>query len=421
MLIKLTIENFLSIKDKVVLDLSATSIKELESDNLIHTHSSKLLKCLAIYGANSSGKSNILKAILFIKKFVLNSSKDQSQDFIPVTPFLLNTRTEERPSFFEMEFLLDGVTYRYGFEVDSNYVHKEYLHYTKINKEYNYFSRSQQEITVDNKFEEGKGLESKTRSNTLFLSVTSQLNGPISMKITNWLHNIKFIFDQNNNRFFHNHSMKLFEKPEFANLIRRFLNRADLGFTNIESIRMSVPPDAFTDATKELREFLTFEIKKENNILFTEHQKFDENEKFVSHEYFNFLENESQGTQKYFALSGMILDSLINGNVIFIDEFDAKWHPFLCESIIKLFNSKNNNIKGSQLIFVAHNTSFLNKTLFRRDQIIIADKNPRLGNTTIESLAQKNVRSDEAYEKKYLQGDYFGVPKIADFNLFDPY
>src|ERR1700751_5041029 len=115
MLVKFTVENFYSIKERAELNLSATALKEHEEENLIHAHNSRFLKSVAIYGSNSSGKSNLLKALIFMKKFIASSFKQSSQDFIKIEPFLLNPRTEVKPSWFESEFIIDGVTYRYGF------------------------------------------------------------------------------------------------------------------------------------------------------------------------------------------------------------------------------------------------------------------------------------------------------------------
>lgn len=414
MLIKFKIENFLSIKDSIELDLNASAIKELEEDNVIYSNNIKVLKCAAIYGANSSGKTNILKALIFMKKFILNSSKDQSKD-IDVQSFKLNTRTEERPSKFEIQFLINGIKYRYGFEVDYNKIHSEWLFYTKVNKEYNLFLRDEKSITVDERFEEGKNLEDKTRSNALFLSVTSQFNGKTSMSIIKWISEFKYILD-NNRQFHQNYSTKLFENPEYRNIIKNYLLRADLGFSDVEAEKITIPDiEGFSESLKNL--FLA-DFKNES-IIMTSHPQYDENGKPVNNVYFNMFQNESLGTQKYFGMSGLIIEALMHGRPLIIDEFDSRLHPVLCTSIIKLFNSKINNPKNAQLIFVSHNTNFLNKNIFRRDQILLAKKDS-FGSTSLISLAQAKVRVDEAYEKNYLQGEYDGIPKLNDqFNLFN--
>jgi AAA15 family ATPase/GTPase len=420
MLTKFTIENFLSIKDPLEIDFTASSIKEHEDDNLIHYNNTKFLKSAAIYGANSSGKSNILKALIFVKKFILNSSKDQIGDAIEVEPFRLNTQTENKPSKFEIQFLLNGIKYRYGFQVDAKEIHAEWLYYTKINKEYNYFNRIHQIITVDEKYSEGKDIENKTRQNALFLSVVSQFNGKIATQIIKWFYDIKYILDTNKH-FQQKYSKKLFENPLYKGIIKRYLNRGDLGFSDIESKKMGITdsnsPD-LKDFSPEFRELILNDFNSENALM-TAHPQYDENENATNNiVFFNMQSNESLGTQKYFEMSGFIIEALIHGNVLIIDEFDARLHPLLCTSIIKLFNSKINNFRNAQLIFVSHNTNFLSKKIFRRDQILVAKKN-KFGSTSLTSLAQEKVRGDEAYERNYLQGAYEGIPNIDEnFNLW---
>lgn len=409
MIIKFTIENYRSIKEPLTIDFTASSIKEHEEDNLIHFNNAKFLKSIAIYGANSSGKSNILNALIFVRKFILNSSKDQSGDIIDVEPFRLNTRSENRPSVFEIHFLLNGIKYRYGFEVDYLCIQKEWLFYTKVNKEYKYFERNNEGIKVDEKYEEGKGVEDKTRTNALFLSVVSQFNGKIAMSIVKWFGEIKYYLDTNK-QFHQNYSKKLLEKPEYKAIIKNYLNRADLGFVDIETQKMGVPD--LSNVPAEFREMILNDFKNESTVM-TAHQKYDENGR-TSDVFFSMEDSESLGTQKYFDLSGLIVEALIHGRVLIIDEFDARLHPLLCNSIIRLFNSKVNNPRNAQLIFVSHNTSFLSKNNFRRDQILIANKHHQYGYTSLQSLMERKVRVDEAYERNYLQGEYDGIPNIDD-------
>ncbi|MGZ4041641.1 MAG: AAA family ATPase [Bacteroidia bacterium] len=416
MLAKFSVENFHSIRDRVTLDMEATAIKEHEEENIIHGHGGRYLKSVAIYGANASGKSNILKALIFMKKFIANSFKDGNHDFIRVQPFLLNTRTEIKPSLFESDFVIDGSTYRYGFEVDGAQVHKEWLQLVKVTKVVDFFRRNGQNILVDDKlFPEGKGLEKHTRQDCLFLSVIAQFNGQVSMSITKWASDIKYILDTNRN-FHQNYTTKLFEKPEYNAVIKRYLSHADLGFQDIDVQKISIP--TFSSFNFELGK-IPGQDYKEESILLTAHPQYNENNQEIGKVLFDMQHNESLGTIKYFAMSGLIIEALIHGKLLIIDEFDSRLHPRLCESVIELFNSKVNNVHNAQLIFVSHNTSFLNKDVFRRDQVLIAKKDS-YGSSTYASLADLKVRGDESYEKHYLRGDYEGIPKVKDFKLFEP-
>lgn len=420
MLIRFKVENYRSFKDPVTINFEASSLKELQAENIAHAGGLQLLRCMSLYGANSSGKSNIFKAMVFMKKFILNSIRNQDEEFIDVMPFVLNTESEKKPSSFEVEILIDDIKYRYGFTLDRERIHQEYLYYTKINKEYNYFLRKGDNITLDEKFTEGKDLENKTRPDSLFVSVASQFNGAISMSIVKWFNDFKYVYDTNN-KFLSSYSMKLFENSRYKNLIKRYLLRADLGFSDIDAHKLSMPDD-LEDYPIEVKNIIQNQYKKENTLMMTEHSKYDALGNNVGKVLFNFNELESLGTQKYFALSGLIIETLLNGAVLIIDEFDARMHPKLCLSIINLFNSKDNNIKSAQLLFISHNTNFINKEIFRRDQILLASKD-KYGATEILKLSENNnrrVRIDEAYEKNYLDGKYLAVPKITSFNLFDP-
>jgi len=145
-----------------------------------------LLKAAALYGSNASGKSNFIKAIIFMRSFVISSSKDtQVTEEIRVENYELSTTTENKPSYFEVIFVIDDIRYRYGFELDKNSIHSEWLYRAK-DRETNLFFRTKEEILPKGPFSEGKGLESKTRPNALFLSVCAQWNGKISQEILKW-------------------------------------------------------------------------------------------------------------------------------------------------------------------------------------------------------------------------------------------
>ncbi|MDY7012637.1 MAG: ATP-binding protein, partial [Cyanobacteriota bacterium] len=148
----------------------------------------RLLKSVAIYGANASGKSNLVDAIGFMKWFVVNSSKStQIGDEIPVKKFRLSSETDTEPSFFEIVFVLEGKIYRYGFEVTEKQVVSEWLFHVPKKKEHFLFERKSNEFKMTKVFSEGENLESKTRKNALFLSVVAQFNGKISQKILFWI------------------------------------------------------------------------------------------------------------------------------------------------------------------------------------------------------------------------------------------
>ncbi|WP_420570907.1 AAA family ATPase [Kordia sp.] len=427
MLVKFTVENYLSFKNRTSIDFTATSLTELRNTNLYDAplKNLTLLKSMVIYGANSNGKSNLFKAINFARKFTINSSKDsQADEPIEVQPFCLSTETIEKPSFFEFVFIHDAIKYRYGFEVDDTEIHKEWLYATTKNKEQLLFERALQEIKVTKKYDAAStNLTSITRKNALFLSVCAQFNIPTAISILKALSNVQYISGMQD-RYTVNFTIDMMDDPEKKKYIDNFIAGADLGFTETKVERFKLTEEILEkgNVPKEIRKMI-LESDEENVVVSTKHTIYDENNDEIDNIYFNLFVNESLGTGKYVALSGPIIDTLLHGKTLIIDEFDAQLHPHLSKSIVELFNSKENNPHGAQLIFASHNSSLINskRKLFRRDQILIAEKD-QYGVTSLESLYDKKIRKDASFEKDYLEGKYEGIPDLKinnDLRLFD--
>src|SRR5262245_42757713 len=199
MLIEFSVGNYKSFKEPVNFSMVAAPLtaqnKSLDQSNAFRfSNHLRLLKCAGIYGANASGKSNLSKAIRFMKYFILNSSKEtQSSDIIPIDPFRLSTETVGKPSFFEMVFIANGRRYRYGFETTPEKVINEWLFYVPKTREARLFERKNGDFRIMDDFKEGKELDNKTRDNALFLSVVAQFNGSISQLILKWFRSLGVI------------------------------------------------------------------------------------------------------------------------------------------------------------------------------------------------------------------------------------
>ncbi len=419
MLVKFTIGNFLSFKERVTLQLTASSISEYRNDNVSSTSIKdlNLLKGAVLYGANASGKSNLFKGMKFAKWFILNSSKNiQAGEDLDVEPFRLNTSNLEKPSFFEMEFMKGGFKYRYGFEVDNEKVHREWLYRQKKIKEYKMFERLYQDIHSDEKFDFDENLKQKTRSNALALSVSAQFNGEIAKELISKLNQIQFISGTRDQSHYER-TIELLNEPEYKTRITNFISSANLGFREIKKEEIKITDEMLSGVPSELRKYLLNEHEVKVN---TKHIVYDENNKPVNETYFNLRKDESLGTQKYFSLSGPIIEALIKGNTLIIDEFDARLHPILSKAIVNLFNSKSTNPQNAQLIFATHNVTLLSGNILRRDQIFLTKKD-KFGSTQLNSLYEVKARKDASFEKDYMLGKYEAIPKI-DFsnqlNLF---
>ena len=405
MLLEFTVGNFLSFKDKKTFSLEAGSISE-HKDNVVKEGKYKVLRSAVIYGANSSGKSNFIKALDFMVTTIKNSSKLNSTDKLNVKSFLLNTETENQPSFFEIIFVVSNVfeiekRYRYGFEIDEYKIHSEWLYVLDGNskKEEVYFIRNNDGIGVADVFKEAKGLESKTRDNGLFVSLADQFNIDVAKNIMSHLSNLYILsgIDHSTSAIVTNFLYNRNEEQKSA--IEKFINSLSLGFSNFK-----ISDDAEIGFKKRIS---------------TLHKKFDNKGKFISDIEFKLEDQESSGTNKLFDLSGYIVFALYYGLQIVIDELDSKLHPILTKEIIKLFNNPETNPKNAQLIFTTHDTNLLGANLFRRDQIWFTEKDDFEATDMYSLLEFKDedgntIRKDRSFEKDYIRGRYGAIPYISN-------
>jgi AAA15 family ATPase/GTPase len=416
MLISFTVENFRSIDLPITLDMQAMGqISELK-DNLIKSKRDTLLRSAVIYGANGSGKSNIIKAYSFFKRIVFESTRlSENARVHDLVPFLLSERVNNTSSF-EIEVLTDCGKYRYGFEINQEEIVAEWLYHTAVNAEKLLFIREENIIDCNAKFKEGKGLESKTNDKALFLTVCAEFNGEIAKQITSSLRSINVIsgLDDHTYRDFTADFIK--DKLQH-DMVVSALKQADFGITAIKEGQISediIP----SDMPKHIKNAVL-----EERLLFMQHKRFTECGDECGVIDLPIAE-ESMGTQKYFHLMGPIHDTLQNGKTIIIDELDSRLHPMLTLNIISMFHDPEVNKKGAQLIFATHDTHLLSSNLFRRDQIYFTEKT-NSNATDLYSLAEfklengRKVRKDASYQKDYLNGRYGAIPFIGALKFCD--
>ncbi len=418
MLIQFSVGNYRSFKDIVTLSMVAANItakyKELDTNNVFSINNNiNLLKSAAIYGANASGKSNLIRAFGFMRQFVLNSSKESlSTDPIQVERFRLNTVTENEPSFFEVIFYLNGKRYRYGFEIDNQRIYSEWLYHAGV-RETKLFTRNQGDFSLSKVFKEGKGLTERTRNNALFLSVVDQWNGPISQSILGWFKKIGLISGLEDVGYRMFTVEQIAKGGKLGDNIVTFIKELDLAISDlrVDQVKMSeeILPQTMPP---ELKNLLLKNTDYQTTVI-TSHRKYDSDLKPVAVEEFGLDDNESEGTRKLFSFAGPLLYTLQNGRILIVDELDARFHPLITSSIIRLFNSNTTNPHNAQLLFVTHDTNLLNNKLFRRDQIWFTEKD-RFGATDIYSLAEYKVRNDASFESDYISGKYGAIPYLGD-------
>lgn len=402
MLIEFSVENYLSFKNRMTLSMEAGSTSELVNSNTFMADKLHLVKSAAVYGANASGKSNLIKAMSFMRTLVLNSSKEsQVGEPIFIEPFRLNTSTRQEPSLFEVIFLHEGVRYRYGFQVNQNEIVSEWLFTATKKAEKHLFTREGTAFNITVQFKEKLDLEGLVRSNTLLLSLAAQLNRKTATVIFDWfrfLHIVSGLQDD----LYMDRTVRMLEMNK-QELIR-FLQFFDLGFVDIIVRDRILAQIGLAPSKLEI---------------FTVHQSFDQNNQRTIDTQLNYEKTASEGTKKIVALAGLLLETLEKPSVLLFDEFDARLHPLLSRKIIELFNSSETNPKGAQLIFATHDTNLLSNQLLRRDQIWFTEKMPN-GATDLYSLADfivdgKKVRNDASYSKDYILGKYGAIPYLGDF------
>ena len=424
MLLSFSFENFLSFKDRVKMNFKAGTIKDLP-ENIYSSYFDdelKVLKSLGLYGANSSGKSNIIKAFAFFRNFILNSSKESNAaQKIPVKPFLLAESSEQNPSLFEAEFYLNEVRYRYGFKVTTNSVVEEWLFQTYKRKDEMVFIRAKQIFSFEKKFRtEFKSkldtLAEFTNINSLYISVLAQFNIQIAQDIIKWF-NSSIIANDTDHTNLIDFTANLLSNPTYSGLINDIMVHSGFGISGIKGTIKELAAKT-NYSIQFLNTLFEQEIKKYS--VKTRHLKFNLNNKPLDNIFFDLIEHESLGTQKFFGLLGPVLIALKEHRLLFVDEIDARLHTTLLESLIKLFNSVKYNPNGAQLVFTSHNTTLL-KDDMRRDQMVFVNKN-EMGSSTFENLHVSNpkVRNDATFDKDYLSGKYGAIPNLStQLNLFE--
>ena len=412
MLVEFRVANFRSLRDEQALSLVASKDKTLSDTHTLATGVSavpQLLRSVAIYGANASGKSNLVKALQYMRGVVIESaSVIQPGQTYAVQPFRLDAESASEPTVFEATFVLDGVRYQYGFAMTAERIVSEHLLVYKAFKPQRWFERRFEESTGKDVYEFGSGLkgaknvwEGATRPNSLFLSMAVQLNSDALRPIFDWFAGQLVIFNEQAplnpqisiQRLKHNAGRKE---------ICDFLSAADISIADIDVVTRTIPGQAVHfDLLAGKTEVRAEEIE-ENQLRFYHST---ENGRAVFD-----IADESSGTRNLLFLSGPVLDILSQGQTLIIDELDTSLHTLLVRELVRLFHDPKTNTGGAQLIFTTHDTSLLDAPdLFRRDQIWLVEKD-RDQASALVPLSDFSPRKKEALERGYLMGRYGGVP-----------
>ena len=416
MLVEFRIKNFCSLRDEQVLSLVATKDKTLQDSNTQATGISaapNVLRSVVIYGANASGKSNLIKALQYMRGVVTESATAiaPSQIF-GVQPFRLDSDSANQSSEFEVTFLLDGVRYQYGFAMTAQRVVGEHLLVYKAFKPQKWFTRRFDIDTGKDIYEFGSGLkgpknlwEGATRPNALFLSMAVQLNSIDLRPVFEWFSNQLVIFNEQS-QLNPQVSIQMLKHAQGRKDICNFLTNADLSLSDIEVETRTVPGQSVHLDLLVGKTEVRVENIEEHKVRFHHVTKHGT-------AVFDLLE-ESNGTRNLLFLAGPVLNILRKGLTLIIDELDTSLHTLLVRELVRLFHLSDINTKGAQLVFTTHDTSLLDAPdLFRRDQVWFVEKNQDQASSLI-NLSEFSPRKNEALERGYLIGRYGGIPFIND-------
>lgn len=403
MLIQFSVENYLSIKDKVTLSLLAGNDKE-HIEHLIPTgKKDRSLKSAVIYGANASGKSNLLNAFWFMVNYVLTSHEKQLNRRTERVPFKFDKQSPGKPSTFEVIFWTEGVRYAYGFSVTDSEVVEEYLYRYPNGRQALVFERknaNEYRFTADADLQ--SSLRERNSPNKLYLSTAANWNYEKVKPVFAWFASCSIICKYSTADAYGQDAAEL-NDDKTRSAIASMLQVADFG---IKSLTVKESGDKFKSVKDAVGTY--------HNIDAVHHVR-DENGAPVP--YTLNMTEESDGTNSYFKLIGVVKKVLEQGGLLVADEMDAHLHPLLTKHIVALFNSAEHNPKGAQLVFTSHNTNLLDLDIFRRDQIWFTEKDESTAATELFSLFDFSVRKDAKIERSYLLGRYGAIPFIKGGRL----
>ncbi len=428
MIIEFRVKNYRSIGDDQTFSMVAGSIKD-NPHNVIEPQSRMkqgLLRSAVLYGANASGKSNIILALRTMRNLVLNSTDHKPGDTIEsIDPFLFDKDLRTEPTEFDLTFICDDIRYQYGFAIDRNTVHEEWLYAYPKGQPQMLFRRTVDDDSDCSIFEFGsnfKGekvaISERTTSNTLYLSKAASDNHPLLNNLFIWFRrSLKILNMYKHPSNLMAYSAKMIgESQDHKDWIHNLIHHADFG---IESVSSEERPITDTPRFKNLSEKIRKRIIADSeDVKYTKIMSSHKADPSVKLDF----DEESEGTQRYFALSSPLYNVLQNGKTLVVDELDSSMHPLLIRKIVQLFHDPEINKNNAQLIFTTHDTNLLKPEIFRRDQVWFVEKDRQEQSQYYSLLEYKTKqgdkpRKDEAWERGYLAGRYGAIPFLGSFQF----
>lgn len=410
MLLMFKVKNYTSFKNEAILDMRATAYVQHPTHVMQVNDKLGLLKTTALYGANASGKSNLISAMFFFEQYIFSQfiNKNENQDFesnkigvkMKLEPFSLSNETNDA-SEFDIIFLHNNKQIQYGFECTSKEVLTEWLY---INDK-KVFERTGIELSFGSKYQKMLGAYKKLPAERLYIAVLEYFLDEEGKKVI--LDDFISFFNKEYNVFTEilfestvkglagmvGLSKKLVSNKGYRNKVEQYLRLVDVGIKRLDVQTETI----FDERTGK---------KKKEKVIRTVHDIYDETGNVVGEKLFD-LHQESTGTLRFLAYIQNVIEMISKGGVFIVDEMSARLHPLLTKLIVDIFCSSQNT--KAQLIFTTHDISLLNNNQFRRDEVVFIDKNER-GESSLYALSDLKVREDATFNKDYLQGKYGAIP-----------
>ena len=410
MLLMFKVKNYTSFKNEAILDMRATAYVQHPTHVMQVNDKLGLLKTTALYGANASGKSNLISAMFFFEQYIFSQfiNKNENQDFesnkigvkMKLEPFSLSNETNDA-SEFDIIFLHNNKQIQYDFECTSKEVLTEWLY---INDK-KVFERTGIELSFGSKYQKMLGAYKKLPAERLYIAVLEYFLDEEGKKVI--LDDFISFFNKEYNVFTEilfestvkglagmvGLSKKLVSNKGYRNKVEQYLRLVDVGIKRLDVQTETI----FDERTGK---------KKKEKVIRTVHDIYDETGNVVGEKLFD-LHQESTGTLRFLAYIQNAIEMISKGGVFIVDEMSARLHPLLTKLIVDIFCSSQNT--KAQLIFTTHDISLLNNNQFRRDEVVFIDKNER-GESSLYALSDLKVREDATFNKDYLQGKYGAIP-----------
>lgn len=428
MVTEFSLGNFRSFKEIQTLHLQAAKIKSkyptVDKNNVFTINDKhKLLKSKIVYGANASGKSNLVKGLVAMLVIIDESFKNEDIIKKMVEPFRLSKQTIDEPTFFQICFILNNIPYRYGMQLKDGKITDEWLFGTPDKREVYFFIREGMSVKVnENQFKDALKILPDNEDDraiygesSLFLTVAAASKRVLAEKIVDFLSEDISVLSGLGDKKIMDIALNSLDSDEFKEKLVKLMNSIGIKMDSINNVVIDVdelPKEAKANFDTVNDKLAFIEISKKIHHI-------NGNNKNPQYAKFDLNSHEAEGTKKIISLAPFIFTALKKGKVLIIDEFDARLHPRLSRKVIELFNSNETNPNNAQLIIVSHDTNLMDAQLFRRDQISFVDQD-EFGVSYLYSLVEyKGIRNNSSFEKDYLKGKYGAVPFLNEVdNLF---